>query len=109
MLRAVHGCSWQISGSCGLCTPLQSKTILNRRVLGYGRLNGHVASIVSRFSKRMFWKGTGNYKVTKRRNWYLRDTDDEKLQEILQRKTFLKQRLPKPFGYVISKGETILF
>ena len=31
--------------------PLQSKTILNSRVLGYGQLNGHVASIVSIFSK----------------------------------------------------------
>ena len=50
----VHGRS---SGSCGLCTPLQSKTIQNSRVLGYGRLNGHVASIVSMFSKRMFGKG----------------------------------------------------
>ena len=31
--------------------PLQSKTILNSRVLGYGQLNGHVSSIVSMFSK----------------------------------------------------------
>ena len=44
-----------------------------------------------------------------RKNLYLRDTDDEKLQEILQRKTLFKQSLPKPFGYVISMRETILF
>ena len=49
---------WKIPGrssrSFGLCTPLQSKIIQNSRVLGYGRLNGHVASIVSMFSQRMF-------------------------------------------------------
>ena len=42
----VHG---GFTGSCGMCTPLQS--IQNSRVLGYGQLNGHVASIVSMFSK----------------------------------------------------------
>jgi hypothetical protein len=42
------------SGSGGLCTPLQSKTIQNSRVLGYGRLNRHVASIVSIFLKGKF-------------------------------------------------------
>ena len=36
--------------------PLQSKTILNSRVLGYGQLNGHVASIVSMFSKEKVLK-----------------------------------------------------
>ena len=40
----VHG---GCTGSCGMCTPLQSKSIQNSRVLGYGQLNGHVASIVS--------------------------------------------------------------
>ena len=47
----VHG---GFTRSCGMCTPLQSKSIQNSRVLGYGQLNGHVASIVSMFSKRMF-------------------------------------------------------
>ena len=79
------------------------------RVLGYGRLNGHVASIVSNFFKRGVLKRDLYLQGDERRNLYLRDTDGEKLQEILQRKTFLKQSLPKPFGYVISTRETILF
>ena len=59
------------SGSGGLCTPLQSKIIRNSRVLGYGQLNGHVASIVSMFSKdkvfekEMYWRSAG------KRNLYL--------------------------------------
>ena len=36
--------------------PLYSKTILNSRVLRYGQLNGHVASIVSMFSKEKVLK-----------------------------------------------------
>ena len=55
MLAYCYEQSWMIpggfSGSGGLCTPLQSKTIRNSRVLGCGRLNGHVASIMSMFSK----------------------------------------------------------
>ena len=44
-----------------------------------------------------------------RKNLYLRDTDDEKLQEILQRKTLFKTSLPKRCGYAISTRESILF
>ena len=44
---------------------------------------------------------------------YLCGTVDEKLevvlQEVLQRKAFLKQNFTKPYGSVISTRETILF
>ena len=56
------------------------KLFRDSRVLGYGRLNGHVASIVSMFSKKCVLK----------RNLYLRGMDDGKfevvLQQVLQRK-----------------------
>ena len=44
------------SGSGGLCTPLQSKTIQNSRVLRYGQLKGHVASTVSMFYQKKVLK-----------------------------------------------------
>ena len=53
------------SGSGGFVQPLQSKTISNSRVLGYGQLKGHVASIVSMFyqkkvlRKEVCLRGTG--------------------------------------------------
>ena len=85
------------------------KLFRNSRVLGYGRLNGHVASIVSRFSKKEVLKRNLYLQGNERRNVCLRDTDGERLREILQRKTLFKQSLSKPCGYVISTRETILF
>ena len=74
----VHG---GFTGSCGMCTPLQSKSIQNSRVLRYGQLNGHVASIVS---------GTvpGRYLEKKLCTWEVRMMKSQKLflQEVLQRK-----------------------
>ena len=108
----VHGRS---SGSCGLCTPLQSKTIQNSRVLGYGRLNGHVASVVSMFSKRKFWKWFFAFVkcwieeiIPVRYGWW-------KSRKLFYKKfckekySFLKTILSKPRWYMISMRETILF
>ena len=107
----VHGRS---SGSCGLCTPLQSKTIQNSRVLGYGRLNGHVASIVSMFSNESFetkrvparyWKGelcTCEVRMMESRKLFYKKFCKEKY-------SFLQTIFIKPRGYVISTRETIIF
>ena len=75
--------------------PLQSKTILNSRVLGYGQLNGHVASIVSMFSKGKVLKRkcvgetldseTYTCEVLMMESWKLF------LQQVLQRKIFFSQ------------------
>ena len=85
----VHG---GFTWSCGMCTPLQSKTIRNSRVLGYGRLNRHAASIVSKFSKRrtVLEKGVvpGRYLQKELCTWEVRMMKSRKLflQEVLQRK-----------------------
>ena len=51
--RAVRGCFTADFLDLVDCVHLcRVKTILNSRVLGYGRLNGHVASIVSMFFKK---------------------------------------------------------
>ena len=84
----------------GRCTDLVGKVYTlcrvklfrNSRVLGHGRLNGHVASIVSMFSKGMFGKRKCIWEVLERGTLYLEGTDDGKpkvvLQEVLQRKIF---------------------
>jgi hypothetical protein len=80
------------SVSGGLCTPLQNKTIQNSRVLGYGQLKGHVASIVSMFyekkvlRKEVCLRGTGLWNMVSTRYgaWKVGCC----LQEILQRKLF---------------------
>ena len=81
----VHG---GFTGSCGMCTPLQSKSIQNSRVLGYGQLNGHVASIVSMFSKRMicFRKMMLYLGGTQKGIMYLGGTDDEKPDNEISKK-----------------------
>ena len=100
-----------------MCTPLQSKTILNSCVLGYGRLNGHVASIVSMFSKRkvlemnLYLGGTWKWKWT----MYLGGTDGEVagcfIPRIFAKKTFFKTLsliwFIKPRDTAISTRETI--
>ena len=73
----VHG---GFTGSCGMCTPLQSKSIQNSRVLGYGQLNGHVASIVSMFSKEKVLKRDLHLQNAGKRKLYLRGMDDGKLE-----------------------------
>ena len=82
------------TGSCGMCTPLQSKSIQNSRVLGYGQLNGHVASIVSMFSKRMFRfpKMMLYLGGTQKGTMYLGGTDDEK-PEVFSTRSFAKKNL----------------
>ena len=94
----VHG---GFTGSCGMCTPLQNKTIQNSHVLGYGQLNGHVASIVSMFSKRMFWKRNCTWEVLAKRIMYLGGTDDEKPDLSFQK--FYKE---KPFFFSLSLTKT---
>ena len=85
----VHG---GCTGSCGMCTPLQSKSIQNSRVLGYGQLNGHVACIVSMFSKRMscFRKMMLYLGGTQKGNMYLGGTDDGK-PEVASTRSFAKK------------------
>ena len=87
----VHG---GFTGSCGMCTPLQSKSIQNSRVLGYGQLNGHVASIVSMFSKRMlcFRKMMLYLGGTKKGTMYLRGTDGGK-PEVVSPRSFAKKNI----------------
>ena len=85
----VHG---GCSGSCGLCTPLQSKTIQNSRVLRYEQLKGHVASIVSMLyqnkvlRKEVCLQGTGLWNIVPTR--YGAWKAGCCLQEIPQRKLF---------------------
>ena len=75
-----------------ICAPLRSKTIWNSRVLGYGQLKGHVASIVSMFyqkkvlRKEVCLRGTGIWNIVPTRygGWKAGSC----LQEILQRKVF---------------------
>ena len=67
------------------------KLFRNSRVLGYGRLNGHVASIVSMFSKEKFWKRKEYLRGTGKWNLYLRDTDDGKWE--LFTRTFAKKNI----------------
>ena len=84
----VHG---GYTGSCGMGTPLQSKSIQNSRVLGYGQLNGHVASIVSMFSKEKFLKRKEYLRGTGKRILYLRGMDDGKWE--LFTRTFAKKNI----------------
>ena len=67
-----------------ICAPLQSKTIQNSRVLGYGQLNGHVASIVSMFSKKDV--------SGRRKSKYLGGTKDGK-PEVVSTRSFAKKNL----------------
>ena len=87
----VHG---RFTRSCGMCTPLQSKSIQNSRVLGYGQLNGHVASIVSMFSKRMFCfpKMMLYLGGTQKGTMYLGGTDDGK-PEVVSTRSFAKKNI----------------
>ena len=87
----VHG---GFTRSCGMCTPLQSRSIQNSRVLGYGQLNGHVASIVSMFSKRMFCfqKMMLYLGGTRKGTMYLWGTDDEK-PKVVSTRSFAKKNL----------------
>ena len=99
-------------GSCGLCTPLQSKTIQNSRVLGYGRLNGHVASIVSMFSKGCLEKGNVPVRYWKSElcTCEVRMMESRKLfykKFCKEKYSFLKTIFIKPRGYVISTSEII--
>ena len=83
--------------------PLQSKTISNSRVLGYGQLKGHVASIVSMFYQNKVLRkevcprctGLWNIVPTRYGAWKAGCC----LQEILQRKVFLNKTLLKPLRY----------
>ena len=78
--------------------PLQSKTILNSRVLGYGQLNGHVASIVSMFSKGKVLKrkcvGETLDSETYTCEVWMMEKPEVGLQEVSQRKYSF---LPKKF------------
>ena len=100
------------------------KLFRNSRVLGYGRLNGHVASIVSMFSKRKFWKGFCICEMLEKGNVPVRYWKSElctcevrmmKSRKLFYKKfckekySFLKTILSKPRWYVISTRETILF
>ena len=93
MLRAepwvFHG---RLSESGGMCTPLQSKTIQNSRVLGYGQLNGHVASIVSIF-KRRFWREVVCLRDTGKEGKYLRDTKEWQAWSLCYCKKVCKEKL----------------
>ena len=107
----VHG---GCTGSCGMCTPLQSKSIQNSRVLGYGQLNGHVASIVSMFSKRRFEKGPVPARYWKEElcTCEVRMMESWKLfykKFCKEKHSLLKQSFIKPLGYAISTRETIIF
>ena len=79
------------------------KLFRNSRVLGYGRLNGHVASIVSMFSKEMFGKRICTCEVLVKRNYVpmrywksglctcevrMMEKPEVVLKEVLQRKIF---------------------
>ena len=100
-----------------ICTPLQSKTIRNSRVLGYGQLNGHVASIVSMFSKRrnVLKKELVPGRYLEKGTMYMGGTDVENagcyFQEVLQRKPLSKSlsylSFNKPRDTAISTRETI--
>ena len=100
------------SGSGGFCAPLQRKTILNSRVLGYGQLKGHVASIVSMFyqkkvlRKEVCLRGTGLWNIVPTR--YGAWKAGCCLQGFSAKKSFLNKTLPKPLGYMISTRETML-
>ena len=78
----------------GMCTPLQSKSIQNSRVLGYGQLNGHVASIVSMFSKRMFCFRKMMFYLggTQKGTMYLGGIDDGK-PEAISTSSFAKKNV----------------
>ena len=100
------------SRSCGKCTPLQSKTIRNSRVLGYGQLNGHVASIVLYFKMRFwrrsfvperYWKGR---KCICEIQWW--QAWSLWIARNFAKKNFvLNKTLLKPLGYAISAREAI--
>ena len=92
------------TGSCGMCTPLQSKSIQNSRVLGYGQLNGHVASIVSMFSKRMicFRKMMLYLGGTQKGTMYLGGTDDGK-PEAVSTRSFAKKKKPSLLKIIFNK------
>ena len=78
--------------SLWICAPLQSKTIRNSRVLGYGQLKGHVASIMSMIyqnkvlRKEVCLRGTGLWNIvpTRYEAWKAGCC----FQEIMQRKVF---------------------
>ena len=98
----VHG---GCSGSCGLCAPLQSKTIQNSHVLGYGRLNGHVA-LCQCFQRGSFQKDFCICEMLEKGNVPVRYWKSELctcevrmigkpevvLQEVLQRKIFFSSK-----------------
>ena len=107
----VHG---RCTRPCVMCTPLHSKTIRNSRVLGYGQLNGHVASIMSMFSN-----GSMDLEINVVPGRYLEKLimymggtdvempDDEFFQEVLQRKFLSYLSFNKRRGTVISTREKI--
>ena len=100
------------SGSGGFVHPLQSKTISNSRVLGYGQLKGHVASIVSIFYQNKFLRKEVCLRGTRWWTLYLRGTEigkmDADYKDVCKGK-IANKTLPKPLDKRISTRETILF
>ena len=72
--------------------PLQSKTILNSRVLRYGQLNDNVASIMSMFLKEKVLKRKCIGEILERGTYiwevWMMEKPGVVLQEIFQRKLF---------------------
>ena len=90
------------------------KLFRNSRALGYGRLNGHVASIVSMFSKGCLEKGNVPVRYWKSElcTCEVRMMESRKLfykKFCKEKYSFLKTIFIKPRGYVISTRETIIF